>query len=69
MKKPWPRASRTKSWTSARLARSRPSTPRSIALLDSQDFIPVIAPIGVGKDGEAYNINADVVAGKLADHA
>ena len=40
--------------------------PALIALLDTQDFIPVIAPIGVGKDGEAYNINADVVAGKLA---
>lgn len=29
-------------------------------------FIPVIAPIGVGDDGQAYNINADLVAGKLA---
>jgi len=37
-----------------------------VALLDTQNFIPVIAPIGVGPDGEAYNINADVVAGKLA---
>ena len=34
-------------------------------ILDS-DFIPVIAPIGVGKDGSTYNINADLVAGKLA---
>jgi acetylglutamate kinase len=41
--------------------------PSLIALLDSQDFIPVIAPIGVGKEGEAFNINADVVAGKLAE--
>ena len=40
--------------------------PEVVALLDSQDFIPVIAPVGVGKDGEAYNINADVVAGKLS---
>src|SRR3989338_7962816 len=40
--------------------------PEVVALLDTQYFIPVIAPIGVGKDGEAYNINADVVAGKLA---
>ncbi len=31
------------------------------------DFIPVIAPIGVGKDGESYNINADLVAGKIAE--
>jgi acetylglutamate kinase len=40
--------------------------PEVVALLDTQNFIPVIAPIGVGPDGEAYNINADVVAGKLA---
>ena len=38
-----------------------------IQLLDSRDFIPVIAPIGVGAAGEAYNINADLVAGKLAE--
>ncbi len=41
--------------------------PSLIALLDTQDFIPVIAPIGVGREGEAFNINADVVAGKLAE--
>ncbi|MGG7054155.1 acetylglutamate kinase [Nitrosomonas sp. ANs5] len=41
--------------------------PSLIALLDSRDFIPVIAPIGVGEDGESYNINADIVAGKLAE--
>ena len=41
--------------------------PALIALLDTQDFIPVIAPIGVGSEGEAYNINADLVAGKLAE--
>ncbi|MCP5245225.1 MAG: acetylglutamate kinase [Burkholderiales bacterium] len=41
--------------------------PSLIALLDSQDFIPVIAPIGVGEEGESYNINADLVAGKLAE--
>ncbi|MCP9759713.1 acetylglutamate kinase [Aquitalea sp. S1-19] len=41
--------------------------PGLVALLDSQDFIPVIAPIGVGRAGEAYNINADLVAGKLAE--
>jgi len=35
-------------------------------MLDNDDFIPVIAPIGVGKDGASYNINADIVAGKLA---
>lgn len=41
--------------------------PSLIAFLDTGDFIPVIAPIGVGIDGETYNINADVVAGKLAE--
>ncbi|MBM4190398.1 MAG: acetylglutamate kinase [Betaproteobacteria bacterium] len=41
--------------------------PGLIAFLDSGDFIPVIAPIGVGAAGETYNINADVVAGKLAE--
>ncbi|MHB8454903.1 MAG: acetylglutamate kinase [Acidiferrobacterales bacterium] len=40
--------------------------PEVVALLDSHNFIPVIAPVGVGSEGEAYNINADVVAGKLA---
>jgi len=40
--------------------------PSLVAFLDSGDFIPVIAPIGVGPDGAAYNINADVAAGKLA---
>jgi acetylglutamate kinase len=41
--------------------------PSIITFLDSGDFIPVIAPIGVGEEGETYNINADVVAGKLAE--
>ncbi|PKO52808.1 MAG: acetylglutamate kinase [Betaproteobacteria bacterium HGW-Betaproteobacteria-2] len=41
--------------------------PSLISFLDTGDFIPVIAPIGVGQDGETYNINADVVAGKLAE--
>lgn len=41
--------------------------PSVIAFLDTGDFIPVIAPIGVGPEGESYNINADVVAGKLAE--
>ncbi len=35
--------------------------------LIAQDFIPVIAPIGAGPDGESFNINADIVAGKLAE--
>ena len=41
--------------------------PELIHLLDSRDFIPVIAPLGVGEAGEAYNINADVAAGKMAE--
>jgi acetylglutamate kinase len=41
--------------------------PSIISFLDGGDFIPVIAPIGVGEDGETFNINADVVAGKLAE--
>ena len=40
--------------------------PALIELLETRDFIPVIAPIGVGKNGESYNINADLVAGELA---
>jgi len=41
--------------------------PSLIHMLVQGDFIPVIAPIGVGEDdGQSYNINADLVAGKLA---
>lgn len=40
--------------------------PALVKVLDDDDFIPVIAPIGVGADGASYNINADLVAGKLA---
>ncbi|MDY6828707.1 MAG: acetylglutamate kinase [Pseudomonadota bacterium] len=36
-------------------------------LLLASDFIPVIAPIGVGPEGASYNINADLVAGKVAE--
>lgn len=38
-----------------------------IDMLVASDFIPVIAPIGVGEQGESYNINADLVAGKIAE--
>ena len=38
-----------------------------VHLLVEGDFIPVIAPIGVGEDGRSYNINADLVAGKIAE--
>ena len=41
--------------------------PHIISFLDSDDYIPVIAPIGVAPDGQTLNINADVVAGKLAE--
>lgn len=37
-----------------------------VDMLIASDFVPVIAPIGVGADGESYNINADIVAGKVA---
>lgn len=40
--------------------------PQVIYTLIERDFIPVIAPVGVGPDGSAYNINADIVAGALA---
>lgn len=38
-----------------------------VDMLGHGDFIPVIAPIGIGDDGRSYNINADLVAGKLAE--
>ena len=40
--------------------------PSIVNNLDQGGFIPVIAPIGVGTDSQSYNINADLVAGKLA---
>ena len=40
--------------------------PAVVDTLDQANFIPVIAPIGAGTDGTAYNINADTVAGSLA---
>jgi acetylglutamate kinase len=41
--------------------------PAVVEMLGRSDFIPVIAPIGVGEDGRSYNINADLVAGKIAE--
>ncbi len=41
--------------------------PSVVNMLCNSDFIPVIAPIGVGDDGHSYNINADLVAGKVAE--
>ncbi len=40
--------------------------PQIVQLLESRAFIPVVAPIGVGEDGQTYNINSDTVAGRLA---
>ncbi|MBW2568396.1 MAG: acetylglutamate kinase [Deltaproteobacteria bacterium] len=40
--------------------------PDIINTLTSHDFIPIVAPVGVGASGETYNINADLVAGKIA---
>jgi len=37
-----------------------------IQTLEHGKFIPVIAPVGVGRDGESYNVNADLVAGRVA---
>ncbi len=38
----------------------------SITTLDRADYIPIIAPIGIGVDGQTYNINADTMAGEIA---
>jgi len=40
--------------------------PEIIHTLSDQGFIPIIAPVGVGTKGETYNINADVVAARIA---
>ena len=41
--------------------------PAVISSLEESGFIPVVAPIGAGRNGESYNINSDLVAGKLAE--
>ena len=41
--------------------------PAIISTLEQGGFIPVVAPIGTGADGTTYNINSDLVAGKLAE--
>ncbi len=40
--------------------------PQIIETLENNNFIPVIAPVGMGADGRSYNINADLVAGRIA---
>ena len=39
---------------------------RVLQMLANDEYIPVVAPIGIGSDGESYNINADTVAGEIA---
>ena len=41
--------------------------PRILETLERDGFIPVIAPVGVGSGGETYNINSDLVAGKISE--
>jgi len=40
--------------------------PRVLELLAKDEYIPVVSPIGIGSDGQSYNINADTVAGRIA---
>ena len=49
------------------VGRVRSIDPGIVHTLVDGDFIPIIAPIGVGDDGFSYNINADLVAGKMAE--
>jgi len=49
-----------------RVGRVTEVNPGVLETLDARGFIPVIAPVGVGADGQAYNINADLVAGAVA---
>lgn len=49
-----------------RVGRVTQINPEVLQVLDREDFIPVIAPVGVGEDGQAFNINADLVAGAVA---
>ena len=53
--------------TSASWATSAPSTRRSSQRLLNEDLIPVVATIGSDATGQAYNINADTVAGAIAE--
>ncbi len=49
------------------VGRIRHIEARVINVMLADGFVPVIAPIGVGDDGQSYNINADLVAGKVAE--
>ncbi|MGC9109813.1 MAG: acetylglutamate kinase [Caldimicrobium sp.] len=49
-----------------RVGKVKQVNPEVLLTLIERDFIPVIAPVGVGPGGEAYNVNADLVAGAIA---
>ncbi len=49
-----------------RVGRVTQINPHVLESLEREEFIPVIAPVGVGEDGQAFNINADLVAGAIA---
>ncbi len=49
-----------------RVGRVTQINPDVLQSLEREEFIPVIAPVGVGEDGQAFNINADLVAGAIA---
>ncbi|MEZ0343526.1 MAG: acetylglutamate kinase [Caldimicrobium sp.] len=49
-----------------RVGKVKNVNPEVLITLIEKDFIPVIAPVGVGPGGEAYNVNADLVAGAVA---
>lgn len=49
-----------------RVGKVKKVNPEVLYTLIDSDFIPVIAPVGVGPEGEAYNVNADLVAGAVA---
>ncbi len=49
-----------------RVGKVKKVNPEVLFTLLEREFIPVIAPVGVGEDGQAYNVNADLVAGALA---
>ena len=51
---------------SAQLLIGPPSVLRALAAQAEDDFIPVVAPVGVGQDGKSFNINADTAAGAVA---
>ena len=49
-----------------RVGKVKKVNPHVLVALENEAFIPVIAPVGVGPEGQAYNINADLVAGAIA---